>query len=77
MQYLHLSSKTGAYAGGYFEGGTWQVSATHSPLIDAGDPAAAWSLEPVPNSGRVNLGAYGNTPVASMSLRGGTLLMVH
>ena len=76
-RHLHLSSKTGAYAGGYFEGGTWQVSITHSPLIDAGDPAAAWSLEPVPNNGRVNLGAYGNTPVASLSLRGGTLLMVH
>lgn len=76
-QHLHLSSKTGVYTGGYFDGGAWQVSPSHSPLIDAGDPAAAWSLEPVPNNGRVNMGAYGNTPVASMSLRGGTVLLVH
>ena len=75
-RYLHLSSKTGVYADGYFTGGAWQVSPAHSPLIDAGDPVAAWSLEPVPNNGRVNMGAYGNTRVASLSLRGGTVLMV-
>lgn len=75
-RYLHLSSRTSVYTGGYFNGGAWQVSPAHSPLIDAGDPADAWSLEPVPNNGRVNMGAYGNTSVASLSLRGGTVLLV-
>ena len=38
-----------------------------SPCIDAGDPAADFSNEPQPNGGRVNIGAYGNTPEASRS----------
>jgi nitrous oxidase accessory protein NosD len=39
----------------------------NSPCIDAGDPARPWSAEPLPNGGRLNLGAYGNTPEASRS----------
>lgn len=35
-----------------------------SPCIDAGDPAADYSLEPEPDGGRINMGAYGNTPQA-------------
>jgi parallel beta-helix repeat protein len=35
-----------------------------SPCIDAGDPASAFSLEPEPDGGRINMGAYGNTPQA-------------
>ena len=38
-----------------------------SPCIDAGDPKAEWKNEPKPNGGRVNIGAYGNTPEASKS----------
>ena len=38
-----------------------------SPCVDAGDPSSDWSLEPVPNGGRVNLGAYGGTAEASSS----------
>jgi hypothetical protein len=30
-----------------------------------GDPNTAFSLESAPNGGRVNMGAYGNTPEAS------------
>ncbi len=36
-----------------------------SPCIDAGDPASAFSNEPQPNGGRVNIGSYGNTPEAT------------
>ncbi len=46
-----------------------------SPAIDAGDPAAGYKNEPVPNGYRVNLGFYGNTPWATMS-GGGSLLLL-
>ncbi len=36
-----------------------------SPCIDAGDPSSPFSNEPEPNGGRVNMGAYGNTPEAT------------
>jgi hypothetical protein len=32
-----------------------------SPCIDAGDPASPFALEPLPNGGRVDMGAYGNS----------------
>jgi hypothetical protein len=38
-----------------------------SKSIDAGDPADAFDLEPLPNGGRINQGAYGNTPDATPS----------
>jgi hypothetical protein len=38
-----------------------------SPSIDAGDPASAFSSEPQPNGGRVNLGNTGNTAEAATS----------
>lgn len=45
--------------------GTWVVDTVHSPCIDAGAPADDYSLEPQPNGGRINMGAYGNTLEAS------------
>jgi hypothetical protein len=33
-----------------------------SMCIDAGDPAHDYSSEPEPNGGRINMGAFGNTP---------------
>jgi parallel beta-helix repeat protein len=36
-----------------------------SPCIDAGDPASEYGNEPMPNGGRVNMGAYGNTAEAT------------
>ena len=39
-----------------------------SPAIDAGDPASPFNLEPSPNGGRINLGAYGNTSEAARSV---------
>jgi len=41
-----------------------------SNCIDAGDPNSAWSNEPSPNGGRINIGAYGNTPEATRSRDG-------
>ena len=38
-----------------------------SPCINAGDPFADFSREPMPNGGRVNIGAYGNTEQAARS----------
>lgn len=46
----------------------WVVDGVHSPMIDFGDPlSTAWTNEPAPNGGRVNIGAFGGTPWASMS----------
>ena len=36
--------------------------------LGAGDPASDCANEPQPNGHRVNLGFYGNTPYATMSL---------
>lgn len=60
---FHLQSTVGSYAFGF-----WQQGSEDSPCIDAGDPAADFSQEPEPNGDRINLGAYGNTPQASLSL---------
>ncbi len=38
-----------------------------SPCIDSGDPGMPYANEPSPNGGRINLGAYGNTPWATIS----------
>ena len=38
-----------------------------SPCIDLGDPASGYSGEPMPNFGRINIGAHGNTNEASKS----------
>jgi hypothetical protein len=45
--------------------GDWLLDAVHSPAIDAGKPTSSFVLEPAPNGGRVNLGAFGNTAQAS------------
>jgi hypothetical protein len=41
--------------------------AAGAPSVDAGDPADAFDLEPSPNGGRINQGAYGNTADATTS----------
>ncbi|MDP2897274.1 MAG: right-handed parallel beta-helix repeat-containing protein [bacterium] len=41
---------------------------SNSPCIDAGDPASDYSMEPQPNGGRINMGAYGNTIYAQTSI---------
>jgi parallel beta-helix repeat protein len=64
--YYHLRSMGGRYGGGYFGNGYWVVDLESSPLIDAGS-TNDYSRETAPNGGRVNMGAYGNSPTASRS----------
>jgi hypothetical protein len=47
---------------------TWITDANHSLCIDTGDPNSDWTAELWPHGKRANMGAYGNTPQASMSL---------
>lgn len=74
--YYHLQSHVGHYEGGYFKEGRWGGALRSSPGIDAGDPASPWFKEPEPHGGRANLGAYGNTGVASMSAQGKVAIAV-
>jgi len=50
---------------------TWVKDDVTSPCIDAGDPNSPIGLEPFPNGGRINMGAYGGTAEASKSYFGG------
>jgi parallel beta-helix repeat protein len=47
--------------------GGWVYDSVSSPCIDRGDPASVYAEEPMPNFGRINMGAYGNTAEASKS----------
>jgi hypothetical protein len=47
---------------------TWVLDDVTSPCIDAGDPNSLVGDEPLPNGGRINMGAYGGTDQASKSL---------
>lgn len=49
---------------------TWVSDSNTSPCIDAGDPTSDWTGELWPHGKRINIGAYGGTPQASMSLSG-------
>jgi len=46
----------------------WTKDAVTSLCIDVGDPNSDWTKELWPNGKRINIGAYGGTPQASMSL---------
>ena len=46
----------------------WYIDANTSPCIDAGEPNSDWTAELWPHGRRINIGAYGGTPEASMSL---------
>jgi hypothetical protein len=63
---FHLKSKSGRWTGH----GAWVSDAADSPCLDAGDPSSIFQNEPVPNGGRINLGAWGNTAEASRSENG-------
>ena len=62
----HLKSQRGRW---HPASNTWVKDAVHSPGIDAGNPAAEFVNEPLPNGSRANMGAYGNTYEASKSNR--------
>lgn len=75
--YYHEESGTGVYTNGYFGGGGWGTSERFSPCIDRGWPGSAWGREPRPSGMRLNVGAYGDTPVASMSrIPSGVMIVV-
>ncbi len=61
----HLLSERGRY---WPEHNVWVLDKVTSPCIDGGDPNADSSSEPRPNGGRINMGAFGGTPYASMSI---------
>jgi len=60
----HLRSRFGRY---WSEHGLWVIDDLSSPCIDAADPQVYPRKERMPNGGRLNMGAYGGTPFASMS----------
>ncbi|UCG46304.1 MAG: right-handed parallel beta-helix repeat-containing protein [Phycisphaerales bacterium] len=62
MPDYHLQSRYGRYSP---QTGEWVIDAYHSPCIDAGDPKDPVGGEPMPNGGRINMGAYGGTRQAS------------
>jgi pectin methylesterase-like acyl-CoA thioesterase len=50
--------------------GAWVADNVTSPCIDSGDPNdAGWQNELWPHGGKINMGAYGGTAEASMSLK--------
>ena len=63
----HLKSQAGRWDP---NAGTWVQDDVTSPCIDAGDPMSPIGLEPFPNGGIVNMGAYGGTAEASKSYFG-------
>jgi predicted outer membrane repeat protein len=60
----HLVSEKGRYVAAY---GLWAFDNKTSPCIDAGDPEDDVSAERTPNGGRIDMGAFGGTPQASLS----------
>lgn len=61
----HLKSEAGRWSPGDKR---WVKDAQTSPCIDAGDPNSDWTGELWPHGKRVNIGVYGGTAQASMSL---------
>jgi len=61
----HLQSERGRY---WPAEGLWVIDAQTSPGVDGGDPADDVMDERSPNGGIINMGAYGGTYYASMSL---------
>jgi hypothetical protein len=61
----HLKSEYGCWGP---DSNQWVYDDVTSPCIDAGDPnSMEWQNELWPHGGRINMGAYGGTPQASMS----------
>jgi parallel beta-helix repeat protein len=60
----HLRSQAGRWHPG---SQSWVLDVLTSPCIDAGNPDSDWITEPALNGDRINMGAYGGTPQASMS----------
>jgi len=56
---------------------SWILDDATSPCIDAGDPNSDWAGEIWPHGGRINMGAYGGTRQASMSLETEGMSLAH
>jgi predicted outer membrane repeat protein len=63
----HLKSQAGRYD---LNSASWVKDNVTSLCIDAGEPASPIGLEPFPNGGIINMGAYGGTEEASKSYFG-------
>jgi len=61
----HLKSQAGRWDP---NSQSWLQDDLTSPCIDAGNPGSDWTAELWPHGARINMGAYGGTPQASMSL---------
>jgi hypothetical protein len=61
----HLKSRAGRWDA---NSESWVQDDMNSLCIDAGDPNSGWTAELWPRGERINMGAYGGTPQASMSL---------
>jgi subtilisin family serine protease len=62
---FHLKSEAGRWD---VNSQIWVTDEITSPCIDGGDPNSDWKAELWPHGKHVNMGAYGGTPEASMSL---------
>jgi len=62
----HLKSQAGRWNP---NSKSWVKDNVTSPCIDAGDFNSDWTAELWPHGKRINIGAYGGTPEASLSLR--------
>ncbi len=65
----HLKSQAGRWNPNTQTCQTWVIDDITSPCIDAGDPGTPIGLEPLPNGGIINMGAFGGTPQASISFQ--------
>jgi len=66
-QDYHLKSQAGRWDP---KSQRWVQDTVTSPCIDAGDATTPVGLEPLPNGGIINMGAYGGTAEASKSYAG-------
>ena len=64
---VHLLSAEGYWLN---DGSVGPATTVTSLAIDTGDPDSPYGEEPMPNGGRINLGAYGNTEFASKTPSG-------
>jgi hypothetical protein len=60
----HLKSEAGRWDA---NSQSWVIDEVTSPCVDAGDPNSDWAAELWPHGRRINMGALGGTPEASMS----------
>jgi parallel beta-helix repeat protein len=67
---FHLKSEAGRWDP---NSESWIIDDVTSPCVDAGDPNSEWASEIWPHGQRINMGAYGNTQEASMSIKSQTM----